>query len=75
MPCDNIRETHKVQVLSESSDAIRAICIMCKAQAVFRKDPQGRMDNRAYGEFFKRDLLQPGTNLYYKAYPGKMAVK
>jgi hypothetical protein len=74
MTCDNKREAHNPLVIYDNNDAMVAVCTLCKASQVFRKDASGRMDNRAYTQFFRRDVLQANTNLYYKYHPDKMSV-
>lgn len=74
MHCNNISQCHDVQVIYDSNEAMVAVCKICWEQRVFRKDPDGRMDNIAYAAFFKKELLQPWTNLYYKYHPDKMSV-
>lgn len=71
--CDNKREIHKPIIIYDSHDAMVAVCELCKQMGVFRKDETGRMDNRAYAKFFKRDILQAHDNLYYKINPDKMS--
>lgn len=68
--CDNKRGCHDPQVIFDDNSAMVAVCKICWEQRVFRKDPEGRMNNLAYLSFFKRDHLQPWDNLYYK-YQGR----
>lgn len=72
--CDNISAAHEPQVIHDTDDAMVAVCKNCKKQQVFRKDKDGRMDNRAYLKFFKRDVLQPTVPLYYKYHSDKMNI-
>lgn len=73
--CDNKRSCHRPRVIYDGADAMVAVCEECWEQRVFRKDPDGRMNNHSYVEFFKRDHLQPWSPLYYKYREGdKMGV-
>lgn len=74
MRCNNLTSVHDPHILHDSHEALVAVCRLCKEQAVFRKDVVGRVDNRAYIKFFRRDVLQPHDNLFYKIYPDKMSV-
>lgn len=64
--CDNFANTHNPTVLSEDNSAIWVLCKDCGAQERIGKDIKGEPEHRAYGEFFKRDILQPPAPLYYK---------
>lgn len=66
MICDNVQNTHNPQVLNEDNNAIWVLCTECGAQERIGKDKNGNPEQRAYSEFFKRELLQPGPPLYYK---------
>jgi len=73
--CDNIQEAHDNIVINETPDGIRTYCKICGKVNVIRKDPfSGRMDNIEYSKVFKRDLLQPSENLYYKYLPELMSL-
>jgi hypothetical protein len=73
--CDNIQEAHDNIVINETSDAIRTYCKICGEVNVLRKDKlSGRMDNIEYSRIFKRDVLQPSENLYYKYHPELMSL-
>lgn len=67
--CDNVSNTHDMDVISEDDSAIRAICKECKHQYVIRKDWRGVPDNVEYAKLFKRWILQGNDNLFYKHYP------
>lgn len=45
------------------------MCSECKEVEVIRKDWRGVPENRSYGKFFRRDVLQGSDNLFYKYYP------
>jgi len=55
-----------MKYLLDDKDIIIAYCERCKRRYYFRKY-QGRTDPK-YGKIFRRDTLQPGTNLYYKEF-------
>lgn len=74
MNCDNITDCHLPEVIYDSPDAMVAICKTCYSMETFTKDPEGRMDNRKYMEFFKREHLQPWTTLYWKYNEDKMSI-
>ena len=73
-PCDNISDVHDPRLISETGDGVRYICDKCKEQFVLRIGEDGRMENREYTKVFKKDLLQPHDNLYFKLYPEKMSL-
>lgn len=66
--CDGVSQVHDPLVINDI-DAVVAVCRLCKQQIVLRMDKEGRMNNRDYTKFFKRDILQPSENLYYKVHP------
>lgn len=66
MTCDNIANCHNVIIISEDNNAILVYCKDCGAQERIGKDIKGNPENRAYSEFFKRELVQPDYPLYYK---------
>jgi len=66
MICNNISETHNPIVLGEDNNAIRVYCDQCGHETRIGKDIKGNPEHRLYGEWFKRDVLQPGPPLYYK---------
>lgn len=72
--CDNINESHDNIVINETPDGIRTFCKICKEINTVRFDKEGRYNNKEYSKIFKRDLLQPGENLYYKYNPDKMSI-
>lgn len=74
MICDNINHCHDNIQITETDDGLRVICKVCKQINILRKDRYSRFNNRQYSKVFKRDILQPGTNLYYKVNGDKMSV-
>lgn len=74
MVCDNKNQVHDNKMICEEKDGIRVICTICKKINIMRIDENGRMNTRLYGKVFKRDTVQPGSNLYYKVYPDKMSL-
>ncbi len=73
MTCgDNIQSVHKMHYLEDSQDIVVAYCERCKYRAYIRKCA-GRTDPR-YSKIFRRDTLQPGTNLHAREYPHTMNV-
>lgn len=69
MSCDNISECHDPITVAEDSNAMRVFCRNCKKQFIIRKDWRGVPENRAYAAIFKKEILQPNSNLFYKYYP------
>lgn len=63
---DNKNSVHKMIELKDDDRIIEAYCERCKFHCYIRKY-QGRADPK-YGQIFRRDILQPGSNLYYKEY-------
>lgn len=70
--CGNNKDSvHKMKYLEDTDYIIIAYCERCKKRFYVRKY-QGRTDPK-YGKIFRRDTLQPGSNLYFKEF-GKMNV-
>lgn len=69
MECNNISNCHNPITASEDYSALRVICTECKHQYVIRKNFNLSPENRMYSKIFKRDILQPRENLFYKVYP------
>jgi hypothetical protein len=63
---DNKNSVHKMKYLQDDEAIVVAYCERCKKRYYFRKY-QGRIDPK-YGKVFRRDTLQPSSNLYYKEY-------
>lgn len=66
MRCNNVSECHDTEILNEDNSAIFVACKNCYAEARIGKDIKGNPEHRAYGEWFKRDFVQPDAPLYYK---------
>ena len=74
MLCDNINNVHDNLIINQTEDGLRVICKHCKQINVLRMERNGRFNNRQYSEIFKRDILQRGSNLYYKIHDKEMSV-
>lgn len=70
---DNVQSVHYMKYLEDSPDVIIAYCERCKQRFYIRKDRGGRPEPK-YNKIFKRDTLQPNSNLYYKEYKNKMKI-
>lgn len=70
--CDNIRYCHEPIVLNDDTNAMRVFCTLCKNQYIIRKDWRGVPENKTYSKIFRKEILQPNTNLFYKYYPQHM---
>ncbi len=70
--CDGISDVHETKTLFHNHEVEVAYCKKCKLRVYLRKGFDGRDDPR-YGEFFKADMLQPSSNLYYKVHPQKLS--
>ena len=66
MKCDNLSNAHNPEVIGEDNSALLVYCNECGATEVIGKDANGNPENLAYSEFFKRELLQPPSLLYYR---------
>lgn len=66
--CDNISACHSPITLNEDNNAIRVLCTTCKNSYIIRKDWRGVSLNREYSKIFKKEILQPNSNLFYKYY-------
>ena len=72
MKCgDNKTRVHKMKVLLDTNEVVVGYCEYCKHRDFSRKDKEGRPEPK-YGKIYKRDTLQPSSNLYYKEYKGRM---
>lgn len=69
MECNNKSNVHDPIMIAEDLSALRVICKICKHQYVIRKNFNLTPENRQYSKIFKRDILQPRENLFYKVYP------
>lgn len=67
--CDNKWACHTPVTVAEDKNALRVLCRTCKRQYVLRKDWRAVQHNRDYSKVFKKDILQPHENLFYKYYP------
>ncbi len=74
MRCNNIAECHDGEVIVEDNNAIRVYCKNCGTQERIGKDVKGNPEHRAYGDFFKRDFVQPDHPLYYR-YAGSKGMR
>ena len=66
MTCNNYSSCHDGEVLNEDNNAIWVYCKNCFHGERIGKDIKGNPEHRAYGEFFKKDFVQPDHPLYYK---------
>ncbi len=71
MTCEWPQDVHDTKTLFHNHEVEVAYCKKCKLRVYLRKGFDGRDDPR-YGEFFKADMLQPSSNLYYKVHPNKL---
>lgn len=67
--CDNISNAHDPITTGEDYCAIRVLCRICKETYIIPKDFNLSPEKRMYARIFKRDILQPKENLFYKIYP------
>lgn len=59
---------HKPITIGEDNNALRWLCTECKESGIIRKDWRGVPLNREYSKVYRREILQPNTNLFYKYY-------
>lgn len=50
---------HRYAPVSENTDGLVEVCAECKHRLVTKKDPQGRVDQRAYLREHVADTAQP----------------
>ncbi len=67
--CDNKSNCHNPELIGNDYNAMRVICKQCKHTYVIRKEFHLAPHNRTYSKIFKRDILQPRENLFFKIYP------
>lgn len=63
--CDQINEAHDPIIVASDENALRWFCNICKHQGIIRMNGH-RPELRQYAEVFKRDILQPTDNLFWK---------
>ena len=61
-----------MKVLTDTNEVVIGYCERCKKRYFVRKS-EDRPEPK-YREIYRRDTLQPNSNLYYKEYKGKMNV-
>jgi hypothetical protein len=66
--CDNVSACHDLTIIVDAEDGMRVICKDCKHQYVIPKDTRGVVDNRIYSKIFRKEILQPSDNLFFKYY-------
>ena len=64
--CNNFSSCHDSEILNEDNNAIYVQCKNCYEETRIGKDTKGNPEHREYGEWFKRDFVQPDHPLYYK---------
>ena len=64
--CNNFSSCHKGEILNEDNNAIWVYCTECGYSQRIGKDIKGNPEHRAYGEFMKRDFVQPDHPLYFR---------
>lgn len=72
--CDNIGEAHDLLTVRDTMHAQCVYCVLCRHIYLIRKDGNGNPERREYARLFKRDILQPGENLYYKYHPERLSI-
>ena len=70
--CDNLSRCHDPIIVGDDLNAQRVYCTQCKNQYIIRKDWRGVCENRSYSKIFRKEILQPHQNLFYKYYPMHM---
>jgi hypothetical protein len=73
MKCDNRNNVHDPIQIADDPGGLRYICKTCKEVMILRRG-YDRFNNKEYTKVFKRDLLQPHDNLYFKVYPNRMSL-
>lgn len=63
---DNKNSCHLMKDLINEKEHLLSYCVNCKRRYYVRP-----ADKKTYNKVYKRDALQPSSNLYYKYY-GKM---
>jgi hypothetical protein len=65
MTCDNIHSCHDLDTITETKEAIKEGCNVCGEVVIIKKDAKGNPERRQYAEAHRKEILQPGENLYY----------
>lgn len=67
--CNNVSRCHNLIDIKQDENAMRVLCTNCNNQYVIHKHPvKGNPEMREYARLFKKDILQPRDNLFYKYY-------
>lgn len=72
--CDNIGTIHVPVICSETAQGYKVYCRRCDTYWCMKKDGRGVADNRAWGEAFFEDVVQPPHPLFFKLHPERMSV-
>lgn len=66
---------HNFRVVKETPDGRTEICVECKYKVSFKKEKNGRIDNKKYLATHQRDTAQPNgrTRKIFEKYYGKEA--
>lgn len=64
--CNNYSNCHNTEIIRQDNNAIWVLCTECNEQKRIGLDTKGSPEHREYGEWFKRDIVQPDHPLYYK---------
>jgi len=59
-----------MKILLDTNEVVVGYCEYCKERDFSRK--YDHKPEPKYGKVYKRDTLQPSSNLYYKEYKGRM---
>lgn len=72
--CDNKSRCHDPITIFDNKEAVVIYCKSCYNKWVVRKYPIKEVpERRLFAKLFKRDILQPRENLFYKYYPQYMS--
>ena len=66
MRCDNIANCHNAEIIADDNCAIRTYCNWCGTEERIGRNKNGDPEHRLYGEWYKKDFVQPDHPLYYK---------
>lgn len=66
--CKGTDKYHRPKTILETAEVLKEYCQNCKVEIIWKKSKSGKIDNRGYGEFHKRETLQPDHKHFDREY-------
>jgi hypothetical protein len=65
--CKGTTQYHRPKTILETAEISHEYCENCKEEHYFKKH-KGKIDNKVYGDFHKRETLQPDNQYFEREY-------